>query len=482
MTGPPDAPGAGDAPAVGGGIDGPGGGEEGATHKAAKVVERRSLRRLMPNTWAIIKALPRTLKLQEPQFKEVVVVYRTSGTGRTSGRKSKVPARARSTTERLRDILRRRNIHVKCFHDIPMADIEVIFPDKKVYLKTVSLINMVVQAVMAFVAAIAALWKTAALDLNAVWSALSLVGARCGQLYSSMQAERSQMIQDMVNILYDKTNDAQEGVVSMLLEDMAEQQLKEAVLAYTLLYMNIEDELSRDKLDELCEDFLEQHFALKVDFAVEDALPRLVEWGLVKENPKTGRFQAVNVEAAHKQLVKRWVVAYEALSKPPAMKTLPMTALLPGGERQMIEAWSGQNLAAPGGSFVAKAAPAGSGPATSAAVTQPVTAARGGKEVPAASSASTASAAELQSGPSFKSKPSIMGDRPSPAHTTPLESVPESPPSVTSKQVANSRGSPGVSTGSTAAAPKAKRGLTAFFRSRSKGSKAMDASSPTRTA
>ncbi len=46
---------------------------------------------------------------------------------------------------------------------------------------------------------------------------MSLVAARCGQLYSSMQAERSEMVQDMVNILYDKTNDAQEGVISMLL-------------------------------------------------------------------------------------------------------------------------------------------------------------------------------------------------------------------------------------------------------------------------
>lgn len=59
--------------------------------------------------------------------------------------------------------------------------------------------------------------QSGVLDWHAGYSALSLVGARVGQLYSAMQAERSRMIQDMVNILYDKTNDAQEGVVSMLL-------------------------------------------------------------------------------------------------------------------------------------------------------------------------------------------------------------------------------------------------------------------------
>lgn len=52
----------------------------------------------------------------------------------------------------------------------------------------------------------------------------------------------------MVNILYDKTDDAQEGVVSMLLEDMADQQLKEAVLTYGLLYSR-EAEMTEAMID-----------------------------------------------------------------------------------------------------------------------------------------------------------------------------------------------------------------------------------------
>ena len=51
--------------------------------------------------------------------------------------------------------------------------------------------------------------------MNVVWTALTLVGARCSQVWSDLQAQRSQTIQDMVNILYDKTDDAQEGVVSV---------------------------------------------------------------------------------------------------------------------------------------------------------------------------------------------------------------------------------------------------------------------------
>lgn len=68
-------------------------------------------------------------------YKEMVIMYRTSDTGRVSGSKAaRVPARCRSNEDRLKDILARRNIHVKCFHDIPLADIEVIFPGKSLHM------------------------------------------------------------------------------------------------------------------------------------------------------------------------------------------------------------------------------------------------------------------------------------------------------------------------------------------------------------
>lgn len=62
-------------------------------------------------------------------FKEVVVVYRTAGTGRAKGRSSDA-LNPRTAKERLADMLQQRNIHIKFFHDIPMADIEAIFPGK----------------------------------------------------------------------------------------------------------------------------------------------------------------------------------------------------------------------------------------------------------------------------------------------------------------------------------------------------------------
>ena len=73
-------------------------------------------------------------------------------------------------------------------------------------------------------------------------------------------------------MVYDKTNDSQEGAISMLIEGMEEQQLKEAVMAYTMLYLSGgpsggDDSaagITEGQLDRMCEDFLLQHFGLKV--------------------------------------------------------------------------------------------------------------------------------------------------------------------------------------------------------------------------
>ncbi|EFJ44712.1 hypothetical protein VOLCADRAFT_95056 [Volvox carteri f. nagariensis] len=317
-------------------------------HSARKVVERRTLRLLMPTAWAVIKNLHKKLKLQEPAFKEVVVLYRAA----LSRKKHKLPALQRPLEQRQREILAGRNIHIKCFHDIPMADMDVIFAEKKargggrgVYLKMLTIIQMVVTVVGGLAAALMVLLKLFpndnspqgdVVDMNVLWSSISLVAARCGQVYTSAQAERSKTIQDMVNILYDKTDDAQEGVVSMLLEDMAEQQLKEAILTYGLLYSR-EAELTEELIDLDCERFLVNNFDLSVDFAVEDALPRLESWGMVKRVPnRTGnspnhkicRFEAVHPETAASRLLERWQSSFSALSRPPETATFPLSNLV----------------------------------------------------------------------------------------------------------------------------------------------------------
>ncbi|GIL61971.1 hypothetical protein Vafri_16221 [Volvox africanus] len=314
------------------GTAGPTGNLTESRHQARKVVERRTLRLLMPSAWAIIKNFHKKLKLQEPAFKEVVVLYRAANAAR---KKHKLPAIQRPVEQRQREILAGRNIHIKCFHDIPMADMDVIFAEKKVYLKMLTIIQMVITVVGGLVAALMVILKGDKVDMNVLWSSISLVAARCGQVYTSAQAERSKTIQDMVNILYDKTDDAQEGVVSMLLEDMADQQLKEAILTYGLLYSR-EAEMTETMIDMDCERFLLKNFDLSIDFAVEDALPRLEFWGMVNRvTTKLGqtKFAAVHPETAAARLLERWHRSFSTVATPPPTATFPLSNLISDRER-----------------------------------------------------------------------------------------------------------------------------------------------------
>lgn len=47
-----------------------------------------------------------------------------------------------------------RNLNIKRFQDIPMADIEMIFPDKKVFLKPLLVIQLIVTIIVGLISVI----------------------------------------------------------------------------------------------------------------------------------------------------------------------------------------------------------------------------------------------------------------------------------------------------------------------------------------
>lgn len=205
-------------------------------HDAAQSVRRVTFRHLMPSTASVLKSFPTVLTIEEPAYKDVVVLYRKAVPDKQVRKSEKdpefdyVPARAR------------RNVHVKRFADVPMADAEMIFPDKTIWLKPILLIQLFAAIIGGFVAAWAALKPSsssgggggaeedpaakAKRSLSVAVAALSLVGGRAAQVYSQAQAAR-QAVQDAITRrLYDTTVDSQESDVLFLLEEMAGQHVK----------------------------------------------------------------------------------------------------------------------------------------------------------------------------------------------------------------------------------------------------------------
>jgi hypothetical protein len=54
--------------------------------------------------------------------------------------------------------------------------------------------------------------------MNIVWTAISLVLTRCFAVYTQAQTQRTMLQQQMTSSLYDKMQDSQEGVISVITE------------------------------------------------------------------------------------------------------------------------------------------------------------------------------------------------------------------------------------------------------------------------
>ncbi|CAL8464423.1 g3958 [Coccomyxa elongata] len=266
-------------------------------HSAAQTVVRQSLRRLMPDAAAVLRNMFATLQIQEPAFKNVVVLYR---------RKVATSPQRKSEYEPIRNhnlALERRNINIKRFAEIPMADAEMVFPDKKIYLKPLLLIQLAIAIIGGIIATFTAL-LSGKLSGQLLLSVLSVVGGRAMQVWTSANFARARVVDQVTQQLYEQTMDTQEGVVYLLLEEMAQQRIKEYLLAYALLLLKGRA-LTQQELDEECEAHLQQRYGESLDFAIENSLPFLLRDGLITRNAQGG-LEAAALNVACTRLGQKW--------------------------------------------------------------------------------------------------------------------------------------------------------------------------------
>ena len=122
----------------------------GALHEASVNVERRTFDRAFPDGLSVFKQLFKKIELQEACFKDVIVLYR-----KFVPEKGIVPGEF--------DIIHSadpafcsRNFIVKRFSSIPIADLELVFPDKKVYMPPQVMLQMLITLVGAIAAIVTA--------------------------------------------------------------------------------------------------------------------------------------------------------------------------------------------------------------------------------------------------------------------------------------------------------------------------------------
>ncbi|KAH8489385.1 hypothetical protein H0E87_024848 [Populus deltoides] len=193
--------------------------------------------------------------IQEPTFDRIIVVYR-----RASAKKE-----------------RARNIYVKHFKSIPMADMEIVLPEKKnPGLTPVDWVKFIVSAVIGLITVIGSLSNPKA-DIRVILAILTSVSL-------------------ITQSVYDKQLDSGRGTLLHLCDDVIQQEVKEVIVSFFILM--VQGKATRQELDQRCEELITEEFNEKCNFDVDDALQKLQKLGIVAKDP-AGKYACTDLKHAN---------------------------------------------------------------------------------------------------------------------------------------------------------------------------------------
>jgi hypothetical protein len=198
-------------------------------------------------------------------------------------------------------------VYIKLFKNMPRSDVEMIFPNTKVRFRLFDKIKFGVTAsggvgmgIFGTIGKIA----VASNPYTLAGAAAGLGGVALRQA-SAFINQRNRYMVILARNLYFHTLADNRGVMTLLADRAAEEDIKEEMLLYSVLAkepVNIRDLRA---VDEVIESYIKETFGLEVDFDVEDALGRLKEDGVVAELPD-GTLQALRPHQAALQIDKLW--------------------------------------------------------------------------------------------------------------------------------------------------------------------------------
>ena len=194
---------------------------------------------------------------------------------------------------------------IKLFQNVHKADLEMLFPNSEVRMKTIDKLIIGIPAAVSGIAVVATKLGASILLIVAVISfwlglrekevnieqqhlvALALGLATLGGfLFRQINKFKNRKIKFMKALsdnLYFKNLDNNAGVFHHLIDAAEEEEFKEAVLAYYFLLTEDRD-LTKVELDDTVERWFANKHNCRVNFEIDDALRKLERWELVSHD------------------------------------------------------------------------------------------------------------------------------------------------------------------------------------------------------
>lgn len=214
--------------------------------------------------------------------------------------------------------VRSDNIYMKLFKNMPRADVEMIFPNTRVKFRMFDKIKLGVTgggAVgMGLFGTVGKLVAGGAAALNPIALAgalFALGGVLFRQVMSFFNTHQKYMVVMAQNLYFHSLADNR-GVLIMIADRAAEEDVKEELLLYSVLAKESVRRQDLPAVDHAIEQYLLTSFGINVDFDLHDALERLLADGLVTERAD-GALVALRPAAAAKHIDDKWDVFLDNL-------------------------------------------------------------------------------------------------------------------------------------------------------------------------
>jgi hypothetical protein len=242
-----------------------------------------------------LRTMYRTKELEVRIFQRLVVIFRPRN------------------HKRFDDHLDADTVYLKTFKDIPQDDLEMLLPGTRVKMTLLDQGKILMPAVSGIGITIYKIAKGAVVlafaGVYGLLAWLGLVGGTLGygvkSFFGYLRAKDKYQL-NLTRSLYFQSLDNNAGVLFRLLDEVEEQEFREAILAYFLLSRVTDTNgWSEQRLDEEAESLLLNTLGRDVDFEVDDALEKLVRLNLVEELP-SGNFRAVPLAESLRRLDHAW--------------------------------------------------------------------------------------------------------------------------------------------------------------------------------
>uniref|UniRef100_A0A5B6ZPV4 Aminopeptidase n=1 Tax=Davidia involucrata TaxID=16924 RepID=A0A5B6ZPV4_DAVIN len=228
----------------------------------------------MQNMELSLRNLLGKITIQEPTFDRIIVVYRR--------------ASPKPNTE--------RGVYVKHFKNIPMADMEIVLPEKKnPGLTPMDWVIFLGSAIVGLVAVVGSLDMPKG-DLWVIFAILSTVIGYCAKTYFTFQQNMATYQNLITQSMYDKQLDSGKGTLLHLCDDVIQQEVKEVIISFFILME--QGKATRQDLDLRCEELIKEEFNESCNFDVDDAVQKLEKLGIVARDT-IGRYYCVGLKRAN---------------------------------------------------------------------------------------------------------------------------------------------------------------------------------------